>query len=123
MNGYQSIWLKILFVYSFCNVSFLVVLPDKWKDYVKEVIEKFEEGKIDKHFHVIQPPRELITTTLCAYRYTLPNLYVRDPLLQYADVFSNFPITCLDHPGTRLSLRQWTDGSPNSLNPHVILDI
>lgn len=52
--------------------------------------------------------------------YMLPNVYLWDPLSQYADIYTHF--TRPRYEDTLLTPKQWTDGSTNALNPHVILD-
>lgn len=116
------LWLNILLVIMIFNSSVSVETPDSWKDFIKDVTTKFDEGSIDKDFHLIIPPRSPITEKPNPSRYLLPNLYLWDPLSQYPDVFLRFPFYCPHHDTMVLIPKQWTDGSTNALYPRVLLD-
>ena len=105
-----------------CTSCSALEIPQGWKEYLEAVIKRFEDGEIGREFRVIIPPRQKISDKPDVSMYTLPNVYVWDPLTQYDDVFSCFPLTCPLHDGVFLIGKQWTDGSTNSRNPRVILD-
>ena len=97
-------------------------VPQYWKEYIKTVAKRFEDREIEREFKVITGTRHKLSEEPNVSMYTLPNVYIWDPLLQYDDVFSCFPLTCPLHEKFVLIPKQWTDGSTNALHPRIILD-
>ena len=118
----SSVCVNVLLILGISSFSASVELPEDWKQYIKNIATKFEEGKLEKDFQLVIPPRCKTTEKPNASLYTLPNVYLCDPLSQYADIYTRFPFTCPRHEDTLLTPKQWTDGSTNALNPRVILD-
>ncbi len=117
-----STWFTILLCTAICLSCSAMEIPQFWKNYLKTVTKRFEDGEIETEFKVIIARRHRISEQPSASMYTLPNVFVWDPLLQYDDVFSCFPFTCPLHNEFVLIPKQWTDGSTNARNPRIILN-
>lgn len=84
-------------------------------------MRKYEEGSHAQEFSEIRPDRPKISECCFPLSFTLPNLFIWDPLRQYYDIFDTNPLVCEEH-GRVVVPARWTNGSSNSLNPRVLLE-
>lgn len=103
------------------KISTSVEIDENIKKYIKITVRKYEEGSYTQEFSEIRPDRPKISECCSPLSFTLPNLFIWDPLLQFHDMFHVNPLVCEEHGHVVVPAR-WTDGSSNSLNPRVLLE-
>lgn len=95
------------------KISTSVEIGENIKKYIKITVRKYEEGSYTQEFSEIRPDRPKISECCSPLSFTLPSLFIWDPLLQFHDMFDLNPLVCEEHGHVVVPAR-WTDGSSNS---------
>lgn len=103
------------------KISSSVEVDKHIKQYIKNTVRKYEEGSHPQEFSEIGPDRPKISECCSLLSFTLPTLFIWDPLHHYYDIFDTNPLVCEEHGHVVVPAR-WTNRSSNSLNLCVLLE-